>query len=142
MPASTRRRNSVVVGSQDDGRCCVTGWLYDDRNYAGARTVSPAPIRVFAEVRRVLSPGAPYVVSYANRYFSAKAVAIWRSLDMAGQASLINLYLERFGFANIDLRLYSDGSKGDPFVTVIGRAGAAVTSSQSHAFQIWICNRL
>jgi hypothetical protein len=96
----------------------------------------------FAEVRRVFSPGAPYVVSYANRYFSAKAVAIWRSLDMAGQASLIDLYLERFGFADIDLRLSSDGSKGDPFVPVVGHAGAAVTSSQYHVVQIWICNRL
>jgi hypothetical protein len=96
----------------------------------------------FAEVRRVFSPGAPYVISYANRYFSAKVIAIWRSLDMAGQASLIDLYLERFGFADIDLRLSSDGSKGDPFVTVVGRAGAAVTSSQYHVFQIWIWNGL
>ena len=52
------------------------------------------PFEVFAEVRRVLEADAPFVVSYANRCFSTKAVAIWRSLDMNGQASLIRLYME------------------------------------------------
>lgn len=80
------------------------------------------PFEVFAEVRRVLGSGAPFIVSYANRCFPTKAVAIWRSLDMHGQASLISLYLERSGFTGIEARVLSDGSRGDPLVTVIGRA--------------------
>ncbi len=38
------------------------------------------PFAVFAEVRRVLKPGAPFIVSYSNRCFPTKAVAIWRAL--------------------------------------------------------------
>lgn len=94
----------------DSALCCV-GVQYLQR-----------PFEVFAEVRRVLSPGAPFVISYANRCFPTKAVAIWRSLDMRGQASLIGLYLERAGFAAIEAHVLSDGRKGDPLVAVVGRA--------------------
>ena len=80
------------------------------------------PFDVFAEVRRVLKPGAPCVVSYSNRCFPTKAVAIWRSLDMNGQAALIRLYLERSGFASVETRVLADGRRGDPLVAVIGRA--------------------
>ena len=80
------------------------------------------PFEVFAEVRRVLAPGAPFVVSYANRCFPTKAVAIWRSLDMRDQASLIRLYMDRAGFSDIEARTLSDGSRGDPLIAVVGRA--------------------
>lgn len=70
----------------------------------------------------MLGPGAPFIVSYANRCFTIKAVAIWRSLDMRGQASLIGLYLERAGFGQVEAHVLADGSRGDPLVTVIGYA--------------------
>ena len=97
-------------GAFDAALCCV-GVQYLQR-----------PFEVFAEVRRVLAAGAPFVVSYANRCFPTKAVAIWRSLDMQGQASLIGLYMERAGFTGVEARVLSDGSRGDPLVAVIGRA--------------------
>ena len=96
--------------SFDAALCCV-GVQYLQR-----------PFEVFAEVRRVLVSGAPFIVSYANRCFPTKAVAIWRSLDLPGQASLIGHYLEQSGFTAIDARLLSDGSRGDPLVAVTGRA--------------------
>ena len=80
------------------------------------------PVAVFREVRRVLRPGAPLVVTFSNRCFPTKAVAIWRSLDMRGLASLIALYLERSGFDRVEARVLADGSRGDPLVAVIGRA--------------------
>lgn len=94
----------------DAALCCV-GVQYLQR-----------PFEVFAEVRRALAPGAPFVVSYANRCFPTKAVAIWRSLDMNGQASLVRLYLERAGFTAIEANVLLDGSSGDPLVAVVGRA--------------------
>ena len=80
------------------------------------------PFAVFAEVRRVLRPGAPFVVSYANRCFPTKAVAIWRSLDMRGQADLIGRYMDESGFADVNAHLLSDGRRGDPLVAVVGLA--------------------
>lgn len=100
----------LVDAALDAALCCV-GVQYLQR-----------PFEVFAEVRRVLAPGAPFIVSYANRCFPTKAVAIWRSLDMRGQASLIGLYLERVGFGQVEARVLADGSRGDPLVTVIGYA--------------------
>lgn len=78
------------------------------------------PLAVFAEVRRVLAPGAPFIVSFSNRCFPTKAVAIWRALDTGGQAALVQLYLERAGFTNISANLLADGAAGDPLVAVIG----------------------
>ena len=78
------------------------------------------PLAVFAEVRRVLAPGAPFIVSFSNRCFPTKAVAIWRALDTSGQAALVKRYLERAGFTNISATLLADGAAGDPLVAVIG----------------------
>lgn len=80
------------------------------------------PIEVFAEVRRVLRPGAPFVVSFSNRCFPTKAVAIWRALDLSRQAGLVALYSERAGFAAIERRLLANGFDGDPLIAVIARA--------------------
>ena len=79
------------------------------------------PVEVFAEVARVLRPGGAFAVSYSNRCFPTKAVAIWRALDMAGQAKLIALYLERAGFAAIETQVLADGARSDPLVVVTGR---------------------
>ncbi|NQV22150.1 MAG: methyltransferase domain-containing protein [Rhodospirillales bacterium] len=55
------------------------------------------PIKVFAELGRVLRPGAPCVVSYSNRCFPTKAIALWRALDDGGHGNLIRRYFETAG---------------------------------------------
>jgi hypothetical protein len=80
------------------------------------------PIEVFAEVRRVLKPGAPFVVSFSNRCFWTKAVAIWRALDIQRHAGLVRLYAERAGFASVEPRLLADGRESDPLVAIVARA--------------------
>jgi SAM-dependent methyltransferase len=94
----------------DVATCCV-GVQYLQRSYA-----------VFAEVRRVLRPGAPFIASYSNRCFPTKAVAVWRSLDLSGQASLIGHYMEHAGFARVKAHRLADGTSGDPLVAVAGWA--------------------
>ena len=93
----------------DAALCCV-GVQYLQR-----------PVAVFAEVARVLRPGAPFIVSFSNRCFPTKAVAIWRALDAEGQARLVALYLERAGFAGIEIHELADGDQGDPLTAVVGR---------------------
>ena len=80
------------------------------------------PLAVFGEVRRVLTPGSPFVVSFSNRCFPTKAVAVWRALDTAGHAALVRLYLDRAGFGDITAEVLADGRTSDPLVAVIGRA--------------------
>lgn len=80
------------------------------------------PIAVFSEVRRVLRPGAPFIVSFSNRCFWTKAVAIWRSLVLEDHARLVQLYFYRAGYSSITAHVLRDGSNSDPLIAVVGRA--------------------
>ncbi len=100
----------LADASIDAGLCCV-----------GVQYLR-APVAVFAQVRRVLRPGAPVIVSFSNRCFPTKAVAVWRQLDDAGHAALVRLYLERAGFAEVAAEVLADGRRGDPLIVVTGRA--------------------
>lgn len=79
------------------------------------------PLEVFAEILRVLRPGAPFIASFSNRCFPTKAVVIWRSLDASGHAALVRLYFERAGFRDIHADVLRDGSESDPLIAVTGR---------------------
>jgi SAM-dependent methyltransferase len=80
------------------------------------------PLAVFREIKRLLVPGGRVIASFSNRCFPTKAVAIWRALDMNGQAALIRLYLDRAGFQDVEASVLADGAAGDPLVAVVGRA--------------------
>lgn len=80
------------------------------------------PIEIFAEVRRVLRPGAPFFVSYSNRCFWTKAIAAWRQLGLREHAGLVQLYFDRAGFSDVGVELLANGTQGDPLVVVMGRA--------------------
>jgi hypothetical protein len=80
------------------------------------------PVAVLTQVARVLRPGGPVVVSFSNRCFPTKAVAIWRGADHRGHAKLIELYLEAAGFQDIEVRRPVDGWASDPLTVVMGRA--------------------
>jgi SAM-dependent methyltransferase len=55
------------------------------------------PVEVFRDVARVLRPGAPFLISYSNRMFPTKAVAIWQTLGETERAQLVAFYLEETG---------------------------------------------
>ena len=81
------------------------------------------PVEVLREVTRVLRPDAPLVVSFSNRCFWTKAVAIWRGLDDAGHARLVELYLRHAGFEQIDTHRLAEWieDEQDPLIAVLGR---------------------
>ena len=84
------------------------------------------PVAVLREVARVLRPGAPLVISFSNRCFWTKAVAIWRALDDSGHARLVELYLRHAGFERIETHQLAEWVEDidDPMTAVVGRAPA------------------
>ena len=82
------------------------------------------PAEVFAEVARVLRPGAPFVVTFSNRCFPTKAVLAWRSLDDAGHAALVSSYFDAAaGFDAPDVAVHRP-AHGDPLIAVVARRTA------------------
>lgn len=55
------------------------------------------PLEIFGEVRRVLKPGAPFIVFFSNRMFPTKAVRIWQSLRDERRAELVQAYFHYTG---------------------------------------------
>jgi hypothetical protein len=84
------------------------------------------PVAVLREVARVLRPGAPLVISFSNRCFWTKAVAIWRALDDDGHAGLVERYLRNAGFERIETHQLAEWVEdiSDPITAVVGRAPA------------------
>jgi len=81
------------------------------------------PVAVLREAARVLRPGAPIVISFSNRCFWTKAVAIWRSLDDDGHAALVDRYLQLARFAPIAIHRLAEWieEEQDPLIVVVGR---------------------
>lgn len=55
------------------------------------------PVAVFKEVLRVLKPGGPFVVSFSNRCFPSKAVALWLRTTDEQHVSLVLHYFAESG---------------------------------------------
>ncbi len=100
----------LADASVDGAMCCVSVQYLQH------------PVQVFTEVRRALRRQAPFIVSFSNRCFPTKAVAVWRSLNAQGHAALVRLFLERAGFTDITLRTLADGRRGDPLHALVGLA--------------------
>jgi hypothetical protein len=80
------------------------------------------PVAILREVFRVLRPGAPLVISFSNRCFWTKAVAVWRALDDNGHAHLVSRYLAAAGFQGIATHRLAEWVEdvSDPLIAVVG----------------------
>ncbi len=81
------------------------------------------PVLVFREISRVLRPGAPLIVTFSNRCFPTKAVAIWQSRDDRGHTRVVQQYFEEAGaWTDIEALDRSPGKwRSDPLYAVVGR---------------------
>jgi SAM-dependent methyltransferase len=81
------------------------------------------PIETFSDVGRVLKPGAPFIVTFSNRMFPTKAVAIWQHLDERDRVGLVARYFSGSGafekIAMIDKSAPTD-PPSDPIWALVG----------------------
>jgi len=80
------------------------------------------PFAILREIARILRQGAPLVISFSNRCFWTKAVAIWRSLDDERHVHLVERYLGHAGFARIETHRLAEWVEdvSDPMFAVVG----------------------
>lgn len=85
------------------------------------------PVLVFREIGRVLRPDAPLIVTFSNRCFPTKAVAVWQSLDDRGHGRLVESYFEQAGnWSAIEVLDRSPRRwRSDPLYAVVGRSTGA-----------------
>jgi len=101
---------------------------FDDESFDGAMCAVSIqyvtqPVRFFQAVRRVLKPAAPFVVTFSNRCFPTKAVAVWLNTTDAHHVELVQAYFEAAGgFTDVREEDRSPGA-GDPLYVVWARAG-------------------
>ncbi len=88
-----------------------------------------SPVAVLREVGRVLKAGSPIVITFSNRCFPTKAVAIWHQLDDRGHMRLVEHYLEEAGnFRNVrSLDRSPHCFFSDPLYAVVGESITAYT---------------
>ena len=80
------------------------------------------PVRLLREVHRVLRPWAPFVVSFSNRCFPTKAVAVWLNTTDAHHVELVRAYFEAAGgWTNVVAENRSPGPDSDPLYAVWAR---------------------
>lgn len=88
------------------------------------------PVAVFREVHRVLRPGASFVVTFSNRCFPTKAVAVWQATDGQQHMDLVREYFEASA-PWVDVAAENRSSlnpEHDPLYAVWGRKGPGTDS--------------
>ena len=80
------------------------------------------PVGVIRDIGRVLTPGGPLIITFSNRCFSTKAVAIWHRLTGPGQQQLVESYLAEAGnWQRVrSVTPIAEGAGGDPLYAVLG----------------------
>jgi len=102
-----------------DGAMCAVSIQYVTR-----------PLRLLREMRRVLRPGAPFVVSFSNRCFPTKAVAVWLDISDEQHVRLVQRYFEAAGgFVDVTGEDRSPGG-GDPLYAVWARASSGTIDAR------------
>ena len=108
---------------------------FDDAEFAGAMCAVSVqyvihPLAVFRELRRVLKPGAPFVVAFSNRCFPTKAVSVWLGTSDDQHVMLVQSYFEAAG--GWDPATWEDrspGGGGDPLYAVWARRSSGTIST-------------
>ncbi len=131
LDANPRLHERIVHNLNRDPRLPFADAEFDGAGICVSVQYLTQPVAVFREVGRVLRPGAPLVVTFSNRCFPTKAVAIWQALDDRGHGQLVRRYFEEAGnWTDISVLDRSPRRwRGDPLYAVVGRSNGIYLGS-------------
>jgi SAM-dependent methyltransferase len=111
----------VVHDVNRDGRLPFDDAAFDGAMCAVSIQYVMHPLRLLREVRRVLRPGAPFVVSFSNRCFPTKAVAVWLDTTDEQHLALVRAYFDAAGgWSDVTAEDRSPGGDANPLYAVWG----------------------
>jgi SAM-dependent methyltransferase len=122
MAANPQLTRSIVHDVNLDARLPFADEEFDGVVCAVSIQYLTDPLSVFREVRRVLRPGAPFVVSFSNRCFPTKAVAVWLGTSDRQHVELVCAYFRAAGgWSDVTEEDRSPDDLGDPLYAVWAR---------------------
>jgi SAM-dependent methyltransferase len=125
MSENPQLTSSIVHDLNRDPRLPFADQEFDAAMCAVSIQYMTSPLSVFQEVRRVLRPGAPFVVSFSNRCFPTKAVAVWLNATDRQHVELVRAYFEAAGgWEDVTEEDWSRGDMGDPLYAVWARTSS------------------
>jgi SAM-dependent methyltransferase len=101
LAANPRLTRFFVQDLNEDPRLPLDTDAFDGVGLCVSIQYLRRPVTVLREVARVLKPGAPVAITFSNRCFPTKAVAIWRAGGDDAHRRLVREYLERTGFTAV-----------------------------------------
>ena len=106
----------------------ITILPFEDHTFSGACICVSIdyltrPVEVLEDLGRVMVSGAPLVITFSNRCFPTKAIAVWQMLDDRGHLDLVEKFLVETGLWTDIQKLDRSPAPGrsDPLYAVIGR---------------------
>ncbi len=131
LAANPRLTGHVVQDLNREPRLPFADGSFDGAAVCVSVQYLQRPAAVVGEVARVLGPGSPLAVTFSDRCFPTKAVAIWGALEGVDRARLVSLCLREAGFEGIETaQPLARDHGGDPLWTVVGRAPSPPASNR------------
>jgi SAM-dependent methyltransferase len=122
MAENPQLTSSILHDLNRDARLPFGDTEFDGAVCAVSIQYMTNPLPIFQEVGRVLRPGAPFVVSFSNRCFPTKAVAVWLDTTDEQHVELVRAYFEAAGgWVDVSEENRSQGDLGDPLYAVWAR---------------------
>jgi SAM-dependent methyltransferase len=122
MAENPRLTSFVVRDLNAEPRLPFADGAFDGAMCAVSIQYVTHPLLLFREVCRVLRPGAPFVVSFSNRCFPTKAVAIWLDSTDQQHLALVRAYFDAAGgWGDVREEHASPEGGGDPLYAVWAR---------------------
>ena len=115
----------IVHNVNRDPRLPLTDASFDGAVMTVSVQYLTRPIAVFADVGRVLRPSAPFVVTFSNRMFPTKAIALWQQASDQQRVTIVESYFARCGaFEKVEVidRSGPDDTPSNPIWAVAGFA--------------------